>query len=152
MSSMCRVILWHIITVKLNLRHHCPLSKLKGQLPLALHIRLCRLHDSIQPSAPTPPHVLLPCLFVYLFTLVHWHHVSLALFVCFPLQIVSVINKQWADDKSNCTRLRSSLLLKFTPYTCHHITGCMQSWLISLREAQDILCYILIVVWGYKES
>ena len=43
-------------------------------------------------------------------------------------------------------------LARFTPYTCHHITGCMQSWLISLREAQDILCYIFIVVWGYKES
>ncbi len=43
-------------------------------------------------------------------------------------------------------------LARFTPYTCHHITSCMWSWLISLRWAQDILCYIVMVVRGYKES
>src|SRR5258708_7761136 len=59
------------------------------------------------------------CLFVCLFVLVSQHHVLPALFVYFPFQIVSVVDRQWADAKSDCThcirrglsrRLRSSLL------------------------------------------
>ncbi len=57
--------------------------------------------NTVLPLASAPPHVpLLVCLFVYLFTFVIGTHV--ALFVClFPLQIVSVIDRQWADANSN---------------------------------------------------
>ncbi len=71
-----------------------------------------------------PPHVPLLCLFVCLFVFVHQCHMSLTLFVCFPIQIASFIDRQQANVKSNCThcirrglgrRLRSSLLLNSSP-------------------------------------
>src|SRR5258708_28439394 len=43
------------------------------------------------------------CLFVCLFVLVSQCHVSPALFVYSPFQIVSIVDRQWADAKSNCT-------------------------------------------------
>src|SRR5258708_36832723 len=64
------------------------------------------------------------CLFVCLFVLVSQHHMSPALFVYFPFQIVSVVDRQQANAKSDCThcirrghsrRLRSSLLLNSSP-------------------------------------
>src|SRR5258708_25921339 len=54
------------------------------------------------------------------------HHVLLALVVYFPFWIVSIVDRQWADIKSDCTccirrglgrRLRSSLLLNSSPST-----------------------------------
>src|SRR6266436_620911 len=86
----------------------------------ALHIRLCRLHNVVLPLVSVPPHVLPLCLFVCLCILVPWCHMLLALFVYFPFWIVSIVDRQWANAKSNCThcirrglsrRLRSSLLL-----------------------------------------
>src|SRR5258708_16624876 len=89
-----------------------------------LHIGLCRLCDIILPLVSMPPHMPPLCLFVCLCILVPWCHVLLALFVYFPFQIVSIVDRQWADIKSNCThcirrglsrRLRSSLLLNPSP-------------------------------------
>ncbi len=86
----------------------------------------CRrpLGNTILPLASTPLHMLLlVCLFIYLFTFVIG--ACVALFVClFPLQVVSVIDRQWADanyDHAHCIRrglgrrLRSSLLLNLSP-------------------------------------
>ncbi|SRR5258708_1552051 len=90
----------------------------------ALHIGLHRLCNIVLPLVSMPLHVLPLCLFVCLFILVPWHHVLLALFVYFPFWIVSIVDRQWANAKSNCThsirrglsrRLRSSLLLNSSP-------------------------------------
>src|SRR5258708_22017715 len=97
---------------------------------------------------------LYPCphtcqFFVCLFILVHWCHMLLALFVYFSLQIVSILDRQWIDAKSDCThcirrglsrRLRSSLLLNSSPSstsrdtslrqlaeTCWSLTLCLSS-------------------------
>src|SRR5258708_37233181 len=73
--------------------------------------------------------LLYPCLHmchfsVCLFVLVSQCHVSPALFVYFPFQIISVVGRQQANAKSDCThhirrglgrRLRSSLLLNSSP-------------------------------------
>src|SRR5260370_23700260 len=58
---------------------------------------------TVLPPASTPPHVLLlVCLFVCLFTFVIGAHV--AFFVClFPLPVVSNIDRQWANAKSDCS-------------------------------------------------
>ncbi len=89
-----------------------------------LCIGLHRLCDVVLPLVSTPPHMPPLCLFVYLFTLVPQRHMLLALFVYFPFQIVSIVDRQQADAKSNCThcirrglgrRLRSSLLLNSSP-------------------------------------
>src|SRR5258708_7264175 len=81
-------------------------------------------HDNIVPPLVSAPLHMLPfCLFVCLFILVPWHHVSLALFVYFPFQIVSIVDRQQANAKSNCThcirrglgRRLSSLLLNSSP-------------------------------------
>ena len=88
-----------------------------------LHSRLCRLHNNhTAPCIRTPTHAT-PCLFVYLFTFVIGAHV--AFFVClFPLPVVSDIDRQQANAKSDCAccirrglgrRLRSSLLLNLSP-------------------------------------
>src|SRR5258708_1172193 len=84
--------------------------------------RLCNNHTTPHTHAPT---CATPCLFVYLFTFVIVAPV--AFFVClFPLPVVSDIDRQQADTKSNCThcirrglgrRLRSSLLLNLSPST-----------------------------------
>src|SRR5258708_4079516 len=85
---------------------------------------LCRLHVAALPLVSAPPHMLPLCLFVCLFILVHWYHMLLALFGYFSFWIVSIIDRQWANAKSNCThcikrglgrRLRSSLLLNSSP-------------------------------------
>src|SRR5258708_37277830 len=79
---------------------------------------------TILPPASAPPHMLIfVCLFVYLFSFVIGAHV--AFFVClFPLPVVSDIDRQQANAKSDCThcirrglgrRLRSSLLLNLSP-------------------------------------
>src|SRR5260221_6779793 len=92
----------------------------------ALHSGLCRLHNNhTAPCICAPTHAA-PCLFVclcYLFTFVIGAHV--AFLVClFPLPVVSIIDRQQADAKSDCThcirrglgrRLRSSLLLNLSP-------------------------------------
>src|SRR5258708_31241369 len=71
------------------------------------------------------------CLFVCLFILVPQCHVLLALFAYFPFWIVSVVDRQWANTKSNCTccirrglgrRLRSSLLLNSSPSTSRDVS------------------------------
>src|SRR5258707_107237 len=89
-----------------------------------LHIGLHRLCDITLPLVSMPPHVPPLCLFVCLFAFVPWHHMLLALFVYFPFWIVSVVDRQQANVKSNCTccirrglgrRLRSSLLLNSSP-------------------------------------
>ena len=91
-----------------------------------LHIGLHRLCDITLPLVSMPPHVPPLCLFVCLFAFVPWHHMLLALFVYFPFWIVSVVDRQQANVKSNCTccirrglgrRLRSSLLLNSSPST-----------------------------------
>ncbi len=52
----------------------------------------------------------------------------LALFVYFPFQIVSIVDRQWANIKSNCIRrdlgrrLRSSLLLNSSPSTSRDVS------------------------------
>src|SRR5258708_32877435 len=85
-----------------------------------LHTGLHGLYNIAPPLISMPLHVPPLCLFVCLFTLVPWHHMLLALFVYFPFWIVSVVDRQQADIKSDCThcirrglgrRLRSSLLL-----------------------------------------
>src|SRR5258708_24190307 len=90
----------------------------------ALCIGLCRPCDIVLPLVSVPPHMLPPCLFVCLFIPVPRCHVLLALFVYFPFWIVSVVDRQQANAKSNCThcirrglgrRLRSSLLLNPSP-------------------------------------
>src|SRR5260221_13793272 len=64
------------------------------------------------------------CLFVCLFVFVPWHHMLLALFIYSPFRILSIVHRQQADVKSDCThcirrglsrRLRSSLLLNSSP-------------------------------------
>src|SRR5260221_11047087 len=55
---------------------------------------LCRLHVAALPLVSAPPHMLPLCLFVCLFILVPWHHMLLALFVYFPFQIVSIVDRQ----------------------------------------------------------
>src|SRR5258705_13916753 len=82
--------------------------------------RLCNNHTA--PCICAPTHAA-PCLFVYLFSFVIGPHV--AFFVClFPLPVVSNIDRQQADAKSDCAhcirrglgrRLRSSLLLNLSP-------------------------------------
>src|SRR5258708_14947370 len=92
----------------------------------ALHIRLHGLCNVILPLVSVPPHVPPLCLFVCLCILVPQCHVLLALFVYFPFWIVSIVDRQWPDIKSesDCThhirrglsrRLRSSLLLNPSP-------------------------------------
>src|SRR6266446_2150128 len=80
--------------------------------------------DCVMLYCPLYPHPHTCHLFVYLFTLVPQCHMLLALFVYFPFQIVSIVDRQQADAKSNCThcirrglgrRLRSSLLLNSSP-------------------------------------
>src|SRR5258705_3316626 len=80
------------------------------------------LHCPLYPCLCTCPL----CLFVCLFTFVPWCHMLLALFVYFPFQIVSIVDRQQANVKSDCTccirrglgrRLRSSLLLNSSPST-----------------------------------
>src|SRR5258707_6065901 len=82
------------------------------------------LCDVALPLVSTPLHMPGLCLFVCLFTFIPWHHVLPALFFYFPFWIVSVVDRQWADTKSDCTccirrglsrRLRSSLLLNSSP-------------------------------------
>jgi len=79
---------------------------------------------TVLPPASAPPHMLLlVCLFVYLFTFVIG--ACVAFFVClFPLPVVSDIDRQQANAKSDCAccirrglgrRLRSSLLLNLSP-------------------------------------
>ncbi len=68
-----------------------------------LCIGLCRLCDIALPLVPVPLHVPPLCLFVCLFTFVPWHHVLLALFVYLPFWIVSIVDRQWANVKSDCT-------------------------------------------------
>ncbi len=89
-----------------------------------LCIGLCRLCDVVLPLVSAPPHVPPLCLCVCLCILVPQYHVLLALFVYFLFQIVSIVDRQWANIKSNCThcirrglsrRLRSSLLLNPSP-------------------------------------
>src|SRR5258708_28228511 len=89
-----------------------------------LHIGLCRSCNVVSPLVSAPLHMLPLCLFVCLFILVPQHHMLLALFVYFPFLIVSIVDRQWANSKSNCTcsirrglgrRLRSSLLLNSSP-------------------------------------
>src|SRR5258707_15399667 len=61
--------------------------------------RLC--NNRTAPCIHTPAHGT-PCLFVCLFTFVIGTHV--AFFIClFPLPVVSNIDRQQADTKSNCT-------------------------------------------------
>ena len=88
-----------------------------------LQIGLCRLCNIVPPLVSAPLHL---CLFVCLFIPVLQHHMLLALFVYFPFQIVSVVDRQQANVKSDCThcirrglgrRLRSSLLLNSSPST-----------------------------------
>src|SRR5258708_3937865 len=84
--------------------------------------------DSADCAVTILPPASVPCmchslLFVYLFTFVIGAHV--AFFVClFPLPVVSDIDRQQANAKSDCThcirrglgrRLRSSLLLNPSP-------------------------------------
>ncbi len=74
------------------------------------------------PCTHAPTHAA-PCLFVYLFTFVIG--ACVAFFVrLLPLLVVSIIDRQWANAKSDCThcirrglgrRLRSSLLLNLSP-------------------------------------
>src|SRR5258705_11631978 len=88
-----------------------------------LHSRLCRLHNNCTAPCIRTPACAAPCLFVYLFTFVIG--TCVAFFVClFPLPIVSDIDRQWANTKSDCAhcirrglgrRLRSSLLLNRSP-------------------------------------
>src|SRR5260221_11526122 len=92
----------------------------------------CTLTIVQQPYCPLHLH---PCtchtlLFVYLFTFVIG--ACVAFFVClFPLPVVSDIDRQWADTKSDCThhirrglgrRLRSSLPLNLSPSTIRDIS------------------------------
>ncbi len=95
-----------------------------------LHIGLHRLHNIALPLVSVPLHVLPLCLFVCLFTFVPQHHMLLALFVYFPFQIVSIVDRQQADIKSNCThcirrglgrRFRSSLLLNSSSPRCNPV-------------------------------
>src|SRR5258708_39576055 len=85
------------------------------------HSRLCRLcNNCTAPCIHTPTHA--PCLFVYLLTFVIGTCVT---FVClFPLPVVSDIDRQQANAKSDCAhcirrglgrRLRSILLLNLSP-------------------------------------
>src|SRR5260221_11198764 len=109
-------------------------------------------------------HPCMCCLFVYLF-------VCLSLFLsitcCLPclftspfrlFQIVSIVNRQWADVKSNCAhcirrglgrRLRSSLLLNSSPSTSRdvslsHLVETHQSLAISMcsgrNESMPVWC------------
>ena len=56
---------------------------------------------TVLPPASTPPTHATPCLFVYLFTFVIG--TCVAFFVClFPLPVVSDIDRQWANTKSDC--------------------------------------------------
>src|SRR5260221_11929 len=92
-----------------------------------LHTLTCCVLDSADCATLHCPLYLHPCpchLFGCLFTFVPWCHVLLALFVYFPFWIVSIVDRQWADVKSDCThcirrglsrRLRSSLLLNSSP-------------------------------------
>ena len=68
-----------------------------------LHIRLCGQCDIALPLVSAPPHMLALCLFVCLFTFIPQHHMPLALFAYFPFWIVSIVDRQWADVKSDCT-------------------------------------------------
>ena len=89
----------------------------------ALCSGLHRLCNNCPAPCICAPTCATPCLFVYLFTFVIGTHV--AFFVClFPLPVVSNIDRQWANTKSDCThcirrglgrRLRSSLLLNLSP-------------------------------------
>src|SRR5258705_7587842 len=84
---------------------------------------LCRLCNNRTAPCIHAPTCATPCLFVYLFTFVIG--TCVAFFVClFPLPVVSDIDRQGADAKSDCThcirrglgrRLRSSLLLNISP-------------------------------------
>src|SRR5258707_5240367 len=86
---------------------------------------LCRLHNNHTAPCIHAPTCAAPCLFVYLFTFVI--DACVAFLVClFPLPVVSNIDRQWADAKSDCAccirrglgrRLRSSLLLNLSPST-----------------------------------
>ena len=67
----------------------------------------------------------------------------LALFVYFPFWIVSVVDRQQADTKSNCThcirrglgrRLRSSLLLNSSPSTSRD-TSLSQLVLVEIHQS-----------------
>src|SRR5258707_4105282 len=89
----------------------------------ALHSRLCRLCNNCTAPCICTPTCAIPCLFVYLFTFVIGACVGF--FVCLlPLPVVSDIDRQQADTKSDCAhcirrglgrRLRSSLLLNLSP-------------------------------------
>src|SRR5258708_4356081 len=77
------------------------------------------------------PHLHMCCFSICLFVFVPQHHVLPALFVYFPFQIVSVVDRQWANIKSDCTccirrglgrRLRSSLLLNSSPSTSRDVS------------------------------
>src|SRR5258708_34200793 len=83
------------------------------------------------------------CLFICLFILVPWHHVLLDVFGYFSFWIVSVVDKQQADTKSNCThcirrglgrRLRSSLLLNSSPSTSRD-TSLSQLVLVEIHQS-----------------
>src|SRR5258708_21427181 len=113
-----------------------------------LHIRLCRLCDVVPPLVSAPPHMLPLCLFICLFILVPWCHVLLALFVYFPFWIVSVVDRQWADTKSDCThcirrglsrRLRSSLLLLGVTHLVRYCQGVSETGNISCPSAHGTL-------------
>src|SRR6266446_5188408 len=79
--------------------------------PLLCTLTHC-IVDSVDCTTPYCP--LHPC-----------PHMCHSLFVClFPLQVVSIIDRQWANTNSDCThcirrglgkRLRSSLLLNLSP-------------------------------------
>src|SRR5258708_10011032 len=93
-----------------NLAHRTPHFSKYLQSPSMysdmLHSKLHRLCNTVSPPASTPCtcHLLFVCLF--------------------PLLVVSIIDRQWADANSDCThcirrglcrRLRSSLLLNPSP-------------------------------------
>src|SRR5260370_28471570 len=98
-------------------------------------------------------------LFVYLFTFVIGAHV--AFFVClFPLPVVSNIDRQQANAKSDCThhirrglgrRLRSSLLLNLSPSTSRDTSLSQLAeirWSLAISSCSDTPVQMFSIIQG----
>jgi len=101
--------------------------------------RLHRLHNNHTAPCICTPTCAAPCLFVCLFTFVIGAHV--AFFVClFPLPVVSIIDRQQANAKSNCTHcirrgLGRSVRAHLRPGMCY-ILVLAELWRICRMDTQ----------------